>query len=169
MKGRPRLFAPLVIATRGVWIQHTCFELRDLWSGDTEPEKPNLILEVPVRAKRGIEEIRKLFDLEGKVAVVTGASGALGRAVSMGLAVHGVDIVACSNEQDGLDELAEEIRETTGRKALPVFCDVTDTESVDQMVSRAVAEFGKIDILFTAAGMAHRERLVRWGSMTGSK
>ena len=116
-----------------------------------------------MRAKRGSEEIKNLFNLEGKVAVVTGASGALGRAVSMGLAVHGVDIVACSNEQDGLDELAQEIRETTGRKALPIFCDVTDTQSVDQMVSRALAEFGKIDILFTAAGMAHRERLVTMG------
>ena len=46
---------------------------------------------------------------------------------------------------------------------------MTDTQSVDQMVSRALAEFGKIDILFTAAGMAHRERLVRWELMTGSK
>jgi len=116
-----------------------------------------------MKAKSGLDEVRKLFDIEGKVAVITGASGALGKAVSMGLAAYGVDIVACSNEQDGLDELAQEIRETTGRKALPIFCDVTKTQSVDQMVSRALAEFGKIDILFTAAGMAHRERLVEMG------
>jgi len=116
-----------------------------------------------MKAKSGLDEVRKLFDIEGKVAVITGASGALGKAVSMGLAAYGVDIVACSNEQDGLDELAQEIRETTGRKALPIFCDVTDTHSVDQMVSRALVEFGKIDILFTAAGMAHRERLVEMG------
>ena len=116
-----------------------------------------------MRTGSGLGGIRKLFDIEGKVAVVTGASGALGKAVSTGLAAYGVDIVACSNEQDGLDELAQEIRETTGRKALPIFCDVTDTQSVDQMVSRALAEFGKIDILFTAAGMAHRERLVTMG------
>ncbi|NIV29710.1 MAG: SDR family oxidoreductase [Anaerolineae bacterium] len=111
----------------------------------------------------GLDGIKRLFDLEGKVAVITGASGALGRAVSLGLAAHGVDIVACSNELERLDELAQEIRETTGRRALPIFCDVTDTKSVDQMVSRALAEFGKIDILFTAAGMAYRERLVTMG------
>ena len=116
-----------------------------------------------MRTRSGLGGVRKLFDIEGKVAVITGASGALGKAVSIGLAACGVDIVACSNEQDGLDELAQEIRETTGRKALPIFCDVTDTQSVDQMVSRALAEFGKIDILCTAAGMAHRERLVTMG------
>jgi NAD(P)-dependent dehydrogenase (short-subunit alcohol dehydrogenase family) len=120
-------------------------------------------VEVPVRAKQVTEKIKNLFDLEGKVAVVTGASGALGRAVSLGMAAYGVDIVACSNEQDGLDELAQEIRATTGRRTLPVFCDVTDTQSADEMVSRALAEFGKIDILFTAAGIAHRERLVEMG------
>lgn len=101
-----------------------------------------------------------MFDLDGKVALVTGASGALGRAVSMGLAVHGVDIVACSVEKEALEKLAEEIHNTTGRKALPVFCDVTDIESVDQMVSCAIDEFGKIDILFNGAGIAHREPLV---------
>ena len=60
-------------------------------------------MEAPVRVKRGIEEIKGLFDLEGKVAVITGASGALGRAISMGLAVHGVGIVACSIEKDALE------------------------------------------------------------------
>ena len=116
-----------------------------------------------MRTRAGLSGMRKLFDIEGKVAVITGASGALGKAVSRGLAANGVDIVACSNEQDGLDELAQEIRETTGRRALSIFCDVTDTQSVDHMVSRALAELGKIDILFTAAGMAHRERLVKMG------
>ena len=113
-----------------------------------------------MKAKRGTEEIKNLFKLEGKVAVITGASGALGRAVSLGLAVHGVDIVACSVEEDGLQELAAEIDGATGRKVLPVFCDVTDTESVEQMVDRAIEEFGRIDILLTAAGVAYRERLV---------
>lgn len=111
----------------------------------------------------GLDKARNLFDIEGKVAVITGASGALGWAVSLGLAAYGVDIVACSNEPGRLDELAQEIRETTGRRALPIFCDVTDVQSVEQMVRRALAEFGKIDILFTAAGMAYRERLVTMG------
>lgn len=112
-----------------------------------------------MRTKKSIEELRNLFDLKGKVAVVTGGSGALGRAVSIGLAAHGVDLVICSVEPDLLEELAGEIRKM-GQKALPVFCDVTDPESVDQMVNSAINEFGKIDILFNGAGIAHRGPLV---------
>ena len=113
-----------------------------------------------MRKKKGIDDFKNMFDLKGKTAVITGASGALGRAVSLGLAANGVDIIACSVEEDSLEELAKEIRETTGQKALPVFCDVTDIESVDRMVAAAIKEFGKIDILFNGAGIAHRERLV---------
>ena len=72
-----------------------------------------------MRIKKSLDEIRNLFDLNDKVAVVTGASGALGRAVSLGLAAHGVDIVASSDEEDALDDLCQEIRDTTGRGALP--------------------------------------------------
>ncbi len=105
-------------------------------------------------------DMRNLFDLTGKVAVVTGASGALGRAVALGLAANGVDIVACSNEPAPLQNLSAEIVETTGRKALPIFCDVTDSVSVDSMVRQAIAACGHIDILFNGAGIAHREPLV---------
>jgi gluconate 5-dehydrogenase len=107
-----------------------------------------------------IDEIKNLFDLKGRVAIVTGASGALGRAVSMGLAANGVDIVAASNERAALENLSAEIRDTTGQKVLPVFCDVTDSDAVDQMVSRTVEEFEKIDILFNGAGIAHRQPLI---------
>jgi gluconate 5-dehydrogenase len=116
-----------------------------------------------VRATRGIEEIRSLFSLEGKVAVITGASGALGRAITRGLAAHGVDVAACSIEEDALEELAREVGDATGRRVLPIYCDVTDKESVDRLVAQTIDAFGRIDILFTAAGMAHRERLVEMG------
>jgi gluconate 5-dehydrogenase len=113
-----------------------------------------------MRVRKGVEEIENLFDLRGKVAVVTGGSGALGRAISMGFAIHGVDIAACSVEKELLEELAAEIHRTTGRKALPIFCDVTDIRSVERMVNRAIHRFGKIDILFNGAGIAHRGPLV---------
>jgi gluconate 5-dehydrogenase len=113
-----------------------------------------------MRAKKGIGEIKNLFDISGQVALITGASGALGRAVSMGLAAHGVDIVACSIEPQALEELAEEIRAATGQRVLPLYCDVTDGECVGRMVDRAVGEFGQIDILFNGAGIAHRQPLV---------
>jgi NAD(P)-dependent dehydrogenase (short-subunit alcohol dehydrogenase family) len=111
------------------------------------------------RAKKGIKEIKNLFDLHGKVAVVTGGSGALGKAVSIGLASYGVDLVVCDLELKALEEVSDKIREM-GRKALPAFCDVNDPASVDQMVSLTLDEFGKINILFNAAGIAQREPAV---------
>jgi gluconate 5-dehydrogenase len=113
-------------------------------------------LEEAMRVKKDISEIRNLFDLNGKVALVTGGSGALGKAVSIGLAAYGVDVVVCSLEMPLLEEVSDEIREM-GRKALPIFCDITDPDNVDQMVSRTLHEFGKIDILFNGAGIAHRQ------------
>ncbi|MGD8983271.1 MAG: SDR family oxidoreductase [Desulfobacteraceae bacterium] len=111
------------------------------------------------RVKKGIEEIKNLFEINGKVAVVTGGSGALGKAVSIGLAAYGVDLVLCDLQLESLEALADKIREM-GQKALPVFCDVNDPDSVDQMVRRTLDEFGKINILFNAAGMAQREPAV---------
>lgn len=101
----------------------------------------------------------KLFDLNGKVALITGASGALGAAVAKGLAVNGVDLVLSSVENGALKKLSAEISELGGN-ALPVYCDVTSESQVNAMVEEAISEFGKIDILFTCAGLAHRELLV---------
>jgi NAD(P)-dependent dehydrogenase (short-subunit alcohol dehydrogenase family) len=112
-----------------------------------------------MRTKKGTRELRNLFDLKGKAALVTGGSGALGRAVSLGLAAYGVDVALCSIEQEALEEVSREIR-AMGRKALPLYCDVTDSEDVDKTVDRTLAEFEKIDILFNGAGIAHREPLV---------
>jgi NAD(P)-dependent dehydrogenase (short-subunit alcohol dehydrogenase family) len=111
------------------------------------------------RAKKGIEEIKNLFNLHGKVAVVTGGAGALGKAVSIGLAAYGVDVVVGDLDEAALEELSDKVREM-GRKALPVSCDVTDPDRVDQMVRRTLDEFGKINILFNAAGIAQRDPAV---------
>lgn len=101
----------------------------------------------------------KLFDLNGKVALITGASGALGGAVAKGLAVNGVDLVLSSVDNDGLQVLAEEVR-SLGVRVLPVYSDVTSESQVEGMVEEAIAEFGRIDVLVTCAGLAHRELLV---------
>lgn len=112
-----------------------------------------------MRVRKTADELRRIFDLRGKAAIVTGGSGALGRAVSLGLAAHGVDVTVCSLEQDALEGVAQEIR-GVGRKALPIFCDVTDPESVETVIRRTVDEFGKVDILFNGAGIAYRKPLV---------
>jgi gluconate 5-dehydrogenase len=112
-----------------------------------------------MRSRRPIEELRNLFNLRGKAAIVTGASGALGRAVSVGLASYGADVTVCSLEPEVLETVAEEIR-VLGQKALPLFCDVTDPASVETLVKRTIETFGKVDILFNGAGIACRKPLV---------
>ena len=95
------------------------------------------------------------FDLTGKVAVVTGGSGGAGKAISIGLALYGADVVCTSRTLSTLEETATEV-EKLGKKALPVSCDVTDPQSVTSMMKKTIDEFGKVDILVTAAGIALR-------------
>jgi NAD(P)-dependent dehydrogenase (short-subunit alcohol dehydrogenase family) len=102
-----------------------------------------------------LEKIRGLFDLHGKVAIVTGGSGAFGQAAAKGMAAYGADVVITSRRVENLEEAAEDIRQT-GANVLPISCDAIDLESVEAMVQKAVDEFGKVDILVTAAGQANR-------------
>ena len=108
-----------------------------------------------MRAKMGINELKNLFDLTGKTALVTGASGGAGKAISIGLALYGADVVVTSRTISTLEDTAAEV-EKAGKKALAISCDVSDPDSVDQMVGRTMEAFGKIDILVTSAGIALR-------------
>jgi NAD(P)-dependent dehydrogenase (short-subunit alcohol dehydrogenase family) len=101
------------------------------------------------------DQIKNLFDLSGKVAVVTGGAGALGHAVAKGLALYGADIVVTSRSIASLEKVAEEIR-GYGRKALPISCDVSEEASVDAMMAKTIEEFGHVDIMVTSAGIAQR-------------
>lgn len=105
--------------------------------------------------KKNISEIRNLFDLSGRVAVITGGSGGLGCAAAVGLAAYGADVAITSRTLSSLEETASAVR-ALGKNALPIPCDVTDPDSVEKMVARVVAEFGRLDILITAAGIALR-------------
>ncbi len=109
-----------------------------------------------MRAKMGIEDIKNMFDLTGKVAVVTGGSGGLGKAASIGLALYGADVVVTSRTVSTLEETANEV-EKLGKKALPISCDVMDEDSIKNMMKKTIDEFGKVDILVTAAGIAARQ------------
>lgn len=94
------------------------------------------------------------FDLSGKVAVVTGGCSGLGCAFSEALAEAGADIVI-ADMLVGTPQCQESCSgiETFGKKVLPIKCDVTNPEDVDNLVARSVAEFGKIDILVNSAGI----------------
>jgi len=102
-----------------------------------------------------LDKIRSLFDLTGKVAIVTGGSGAFGHMAAKGLAAYGADVVITSRKTEALEAAAADIRET-GRKVVAVSCDCTDQASVDALVAKTVDEFGHVDIMVTSAGVANR-------------
>lgn len=104
----------------------------------------------------GLEKIRNLFDLTGKVALVTGGSGAFGGAAAKGLAAFGADVVVTSRNAENLERSAEELRAMTDSKVVPISCDATDEASVAAMVAQTIDEFGRIDILVTGSGVANR-------------
>jgi NAD(P)-dependent dehydrogenase (short-subunit alcohol dehydrogenase family) len=92
-----------------------------------------------------------MFDLEGKVAIVTGASRGLGQYAARAFAKAGADLVITSRTLASLVEFQSEIAKL-GRKVLPLELDVTDHGSIQKMVAAAHAEFGKLDILLNNAG-----------------
>ena len=102
-----------------------------------------------------VEKMRGLFDLSGKVAIVTGGSGALGHDAAKGMAAYGADIVITGRRLENLTVAAADIAEA-GAKVLPIVCDATDPESVEAMVQKTVDELGRVDILVTASGQANR-------------
>jgi len=96
-----------------------------------------------------------LFDLSGRVAVVTGGTTGLGEAISLGLAEAGADVVPTSRRLEQVSNVAAEI-EALGRRSMRVTSDVLDRVSVQAMHDAVLKEFGKIDILVNAAGITHK-------------
>jgi NAD(P)-dependent dehydrogenase (short-subunit alcohol dehydrogenase family) len=96
----------------------------------------------------------QLFDLTGKVAVVTGGSRGIGRAVAEGLAAAGADVVIASRKLRNCEAAAREIEAATGRRALPVGCHLGRWEDCDRLVDTVYAEFGRCDVLVNNAGMS---------------
>jgi len=99
------------------------------------------------------------LQLKGKVAVVTGGSLGIGRAVTEALAAEGVRVAIVARRQAQLDQVAAEITKATGVEVLGVAADVSDTAQVNAMMQRVAEHFGRIDILVN--GAAHPGGLVR--------
>jgi NAD(P)-dependent dehydrogenase (short-subunit alcohol dehydrogenase family) len=91
------------------------------------------------------------LDLTDRVAVVIGATSGIGRAIAIGLAQHGADVVPSGRRRQLVDEVACVI-EATGRSALGQTADTTNRESLDQLRDSALERFGRVDILVNAAG-----------------
>jgi NAD(P)-dependent dehydrogenase (short-subunit alcohol dehydrogenase family) len=94
-----------------------------------------------------------LFDMSGKVAVVTGGSRGLGREMVLAFAQHGADVVIASRKLDNCQAVADEVR-SLGRRALPIAYHAASWTGADDLASAAYAEFGRIDVLVNNAGMS---------------
>lgn len=95
----------------------------------------------------------KLFDLTGRSAIVTGGSKGLGAAMAEGLASAGANVLLSSRNLDESQAAADEIASGYGVKTAAIQADVSNPADVDAMVAKAMAEFGRIDILFNNAGI----------------
>ncbi|URT72561.1 3-oxoacyl-[acyl-carrier-protein] reductase [Cytobacillus firmus] len=99
--------------------------------------------------------------LEGKAALVTGASRGIGREIALGLARQGADIVVnYSGSEARANEVVDEIK-ALGRNAFAIQCDVSNSDSVTSMVKETVEKFGKLDILVNNAGITKDNLLMR--------
>ena len=96
------------------------------------------------------------LDLNGKTAVVIGGTSGIGRAIAHGLAEAGADVVCTSRRAEQVDAAADEM-EAKGRRTLRVTSDVSDRDSIQNLLDECVAAFGKVDILVNSAGRTKRE------------
>ena len=99
----------------------------------------------------------EMFDLCGRVAVVSGAASGMGRAMSLALAEAGADLMLADINLDGAGETADEIS-AMGRCAIAIDCDVSRPDQIRAMFARVDDEFGRIDFLGNVAGEAAREK-----------
>ncbi len=101
-----------------------------------------------------------MFDLSGRVAAVTGASSGLGIQMATAFARQGADLVIMARRVERLEELAKKLKKEYGVKVLPVKCDVTKTEDINNAAKKAEKEFGKVDILLNCAGSSKDKGVV---------
>lgn len=99
-----------------------------------------------------------MFELTNKIALITGSSRGLGRAIALAYADAGADVALASRSPEQLDEVAQAIR-AKGRRALVIETDVSNSEDVAKMVDATQKEFGRIDILVNSAGVGWAERV----------
>jgi NAD(P)-dependent dehydrogenase (short-subunit alcohol dehydrogenase family) len=96
--------------------------------------------------------VKEASNLVGKIGIVTGAARGIGRAIALGLAQEGMNLVTVDLQKNSMDILVDEIR-TLGRGVLALEADVTSLESVEKMVRDTINKYGRIDVLVNNAGV----------------
>ncbi len=96
--------------------------------------------------------MKEYFDLKGQVALITGCSTGLGVQMAKALANQGAIIVPVARRQEKVEAVAKELTEEFGVETLPIRCDITDTDSVEELVDKIMEKYGRIDILINNAG-----------------
>src|SRR5580698_3100455 len=99
--------------------------------------------------------VKNFMDLSDRVAVVIGGTSGLGRAIAMGLAEAGADVVASGRRQELVEEVSARIS-ALGRKTLSHAVNVSDRKSIDALRDSVVQQFGRVDVLVNAAGRIKR-------------
>ncbi|OZF06175.1 short-chain dehydrogenase [Rhodococcus sp. 15-1154-1] len=94
------------------------------------------------------------FDLSGRVALITGGSRGLGKAMAFGLAQAGADVIIASRDFESCHVTAKEIEDATGRRAFPIAAHVGKWDALDELVDKSYEHFGKVDVLVNNAGMS---------------
>jgi NAD(P)-dependent dehydrogenase (short-subunit alcohol dehydrogenase family) len=89
--------------------------------------------------------------LSGRVAIVTGGSRGIGRAIAKMLASEGVDVAICARQRQALEEAAKTLSQETGRRIIPIVADTMSSESVAQLVDMTMKTFGRVDVLVNNA------------------
>ena len=103
---------------------------------------------------RLVTSFAALHDLTGKVAVVTGGSRGIGRAIVQTLAEAGADVVIASRKLDACEAAAEQVRTSTGRRAVAIACHVGRWGDCDRLIAETLARAGRLDVLVNNAGMS---------------
>lgn len=101
-----------------------------------------------------------MFDLKGRVAVVSGASSGLGKQMALAFARQGADLVILARRMERLEEFKPELLKAGAKKVLAIKCDVTSTEEINEAAAKAEKEFGKVDILLNCAGSSKDKGVV---------
>jgi len=97
------------------------------------------------------QRIKQLFDLTGKVAIVTGASKGIGEAMARGLAEHGAKVVISSRKQEAVEEVAASFV-ADGLEAVGIACHVADEAQRENLINKTIEKYGRIDCIINNAG-----------------